>query len=186
MKESENVLRILIETEEALKKSDSSRLKELSNQTTNTASLTQDPDNIAVAVIVYSLSKIMERRDYQSLKGWGNFYRIIVNSLELAIKDVERKNEAGFRKDFEMIRKAIGKLSGKLKRYIQDVFRNAQISKASRLYEHGISAAQTAELLGITQFELADYTGTTGISEVPASRTMSAKDRVKLAMEIFK
>ena len=185
MKERENVLRILKETKEAIKEGDTSKIKNLSNQTTNTASLTQDPDNIAVAVIVYSIGKILERENYRKMKGWNNFYRIIISSLDLAVRDVSKNNEKGFRKDFEMIRKAINKLSGKLKKYIQEVFRKAQINKASRLYEHGISMEQTADLLGITMYELADYAGKTGISDVPVSKTMDAKSRIKLALEMF-
>jgi len=49
MKEVDNVLRILKETKIAFERNDSYQLKRLSNQTTNTASLTQDPDNIAFA-----------------------------------------------------------------------------------------------------------------------------------------
>jgi len=44
-----------------LKAKDTLKLKQLSDQTNNTASRTQDSDNIAVAVIVYSLGKILER-----------------------------------------------------------------------------------------------------------------------------
>lgn len=185
MKEVENVLRILEETKEAIRHGEATKIKNLSNQTTNTASLTQDPDNIAVAVIVYSIGKIMERKDYQQLKGWDNFYRIVVSSLDRAIKDVRANNEKGFRSNFEMIRKAINKVSGKLRKYIEEVFRGAKINKASRLYEHGISMAQTAKLLGITLYELADYAGKTGISDVPDAQTLSPKMRVKIAMEMF-
>ena len=74
MKETDNILRILKETKEAFEKNDSAKIKSLSNQTTNTASLTRDPDNIAVAVIVYSLGKIIEREDYKNLPGWKKFY----------------------------------------------------------------------------------------------------------------
>lgn len=185
MKERENVLRILKETKEAIKQGDSNKIKLLSNQTTNTASLTQDPDNITVAVIIYSIGKILERGNYQSLRGWDTFYRNVLVFLDKSIEDIEKNNEKGFRKDFEMIRSSISKLSGKLKKYIQEVFRKASINKASRLYEHGVSMEQTAELLGVTMFELADYAGKTGISDVPISRTMDAKTRIKLAMDMF-
>lgn len=185
MKERDNILRILKEAKDAIKKDDSAKIKSLSNQTTNTASLTQDPDNIAVAVIVYSIGKILERGSYKSLKGWDNFYKVVISSLDRAILNLEKNDDAGFRKDLEMIRNEINKLSGKLKTYIQEVFRRAQISKASRLYEHGISMSQTAKLLGVTMYELADYAGKTGISDVPASVTMNAKNRIKLAMEMF-
>jgi len=123
MKERDNVLRILEETKNSIKAGDATKIKILSNQTTNTASLTQDPDNIAVAVIVYSIGKIMERRDYQQLRGWKEFYRLVNSSLDRAIKDVQKNNEKGFRSDFEMIRKAINKVSGKLKRYIQELLK---------------------------------------------------------------
>ena len=185
MRETDNILRILKETKEAIKSNDTAKIKELSNQTTNTASLTQDPDNIDVAVIVYSIGKILERPNYRDLRGWDDFYRIITSFLDLSIKDVSENNEKGFRKDFQMIHKAINKLSGKLKKYIDEVFRDAQINKASRLYAHGISMAQTAELLGISQYELAEYSGKTGIADAPLSLTMDAKARVKLAMEMF-
>ncbi len=185
MKEVENVLRILKDTKEAIKHGDATKIKNLSNQTTNTASLTQDPDNIAVAVIIYSIGKIMERHDYQQLRGWSNFYRIVGSSLDKAIINLSKGNEKGFRVHFEMIRKAINKLSGKLRKYIKEVFRSAEINKASRLYEHGISMEQTAKLLGITMYELADYAGKTGISDVPISKTMDTKTRVKIAMEMF-
>ena len=44
---------------------------------------------------------------------------------------------------------------------------------------------KTASLLGITMFELASYAGQTGISDVPISRTMKVKSRIKLAMDMF-
>ncbi len=186
MKESDNILRILEETKAAVERDDPAEIKTLSNQTINTASYTQDPDNILVAVGVYSLSKILERESYKKYPGWNNFYKIIINSLKKSIEDIKKKDEKKFRQDFEAIRRAIGKLSGKLKEYIQEVFRRASINKASRIYEHGISMEQTAKLLGITQYELADYVGKTGISDVPESRTMNVKQRVKLAERFFK
>jgi hypothetical protein len=185
MKEEANVLRILRETRTAIEKNDSFMIKNLSNQTVNTSSLTQDPDNIAVAVIVYSLSKIIERQDYRQLPGWKKFYTNILLYMDKSIKDVENKNYEMFREDFKMIRGSIENLSGKLKRYIKEVLRNAEINKASRLYEHGISMEQTASLLGVTLYELADYVGRTGIPDAPENKTMNTKERIKLAMEMF-
>ena len=185
MQEKENILKILQQTKEAIDKGDSAKIRNLSNQTINTASLTQDPDNIAVAVIVYSLSKIIERQDYKNLPGWNNFHKIINKSLEHAILDIKEDKREKFRKHLETIREYIGKLSGKLKVYIEEVFHRAQINKASRIYAHGISMEQTAKLLGVTLFELADYAGKTGVSDAPINKTLNVKSRVKLAMEMF-
>lgn len=185
MKEVDNILRILEETKKAIGTGNYGKIKNLSDQTVNTASLTQDPDNIAVAVIVYSLSKILERPKYRRLPGWNKFHKVILDSLNKSIVDIKKGDESKFRKDFELIRKAIGNLSGRLKDYIQEVFRKAQINKASKIYEHGISLEQTAKLLGITMFELANYAGTQDIPDTPEAKTMNPQSRVKLAMEMF-
>ena len=186
MYERENILRIFQETKEAVSHSDSAKIKRLSDQTTNSASLTHDPDNIAVAVIIYSLSKIVEREDYKELPGWSGFYKIYISSIDRIINALKRKDDEAFRRDIELIREAIRKLSGKLKSYIQDVFRKASINKASRIYEHGISMEKTANLLGITLFELASYAGEKEVSDVPESRTVDVKSRIKIAEEFFK
>ncbi|MFC1710855.1 hypothetical protein ACFLZJ_01730 [Nanoarchaeota archaeon] len=185
MQEMNNILRILEGSKEAIERGDAVAIKNLSNQTVNTASLTQDPDNITVAVIVYSLSKILERENYRQLTGWKNFYSTFIAAIDGSIAGLKRNDDKVVEIHLEKIRVAIEKLSGKLKVYIKDVFRKARINKASRIYEHGISMGQTARLLGITQFELASYAGQTGISDVPLSQTLDAKSRVKLAMEMF-
>jgi len=185
MKEVENILNILKETRKAIEKNEPSIIKNLSNQTIHTASLTQDADNIAVAVVVYSLAKIFERTDYKQLKGWNNFYSITSKALNNSIADLEKNDLEKFRKDFGFLTKAINKISGKLKKYIQEVLSKAKINKASRLYEHGLSLEKTAKLLGVSMFDLADYTGKTGISEVQYGQTVSPRMRVKWLKEIF-
>lgn len=186
MQEKENILRIFEGTKEAIEKEDTVKLKELSNQTIHTASLSQDPDNIAVAVIVYSLSKIIERKDYRKYSGWNQFYKTIISLINNSIISLKEDDEKKFKGSLKLVRQAINKLSGKLKIYIKDVFRRASVNKASRIYEHGISMEKTASLLGITMFELAEYAGQTGISDVPESKTLGVKSRIKLAEEFFK
>lgn len=185
MQEPDNVLRILKETKVALEKNDTFNLRGLSNQTINTASLTHDLDNIAVAVIVYSLGKILERVDYRQLPGWNKFYKNLLLYLDKSIEDIENKNYERFRQDFKGIRGSVENLSGKLKKYVKEVLRSAEINKASRIYEHGISMEKTADLLGVSLYELADYAGKTGIPDVPENYTMNTKSRIKLAMEMF-
>ena len=185
MHEVDNILRIFEETKKAIENDNFTAIGNLSNQTINTASLTQDPDNIMVAVVIYSLSKILGRKNYRELKGWENFHKTIINSLNNSIKYLNENKLKEFRAEFEKIRKAIENLSGKLKNYIQEVFRKAQINKASRIYEHGISMEQTAKLLGITMFEVANYAGQINVADIPENKTLDAKLRIKLAMGMF-
>ena len=179
MKEEANILRIFEETKDSVK------LKELSNQTIHTASVEQDADNIAVAVIIYSLSKIIEREDYRKYPGWNQFYKTIISLIDNSIISLKKNDEKKFKEGLRLVRQSINKLSGKLKIYIKDVFRRATINKASRIYEHGISLEKTASLLGITMFELAEYAGQTGIPDVPESKTLGVKSRIKLAEDMF-
>ena len=186
MHEKENIMRIFWETRDALAGRDSAKIKSLSDQTINTASLTHDPDNIAVAVIVYSLSKILERDKYKELPGWDRFYEEYTDKINDMINALKKDDEAKIREDLEAMRRALSNISGKLKSYIQDVFRKAKINKASRIYEHGISMEKTAKLLGITMYELASYSGQKGeISEGPLGKTMDVKKRIKIAEEMF-
>lgn len=187
MEERDNILRIFEETKKALAKGDSATIKSLSNQTINTASLTHDPGNIAVAVVIYSLSKILEREDYRSLPGWDKFYKEYLSCIDNVIIALKKKDDEKAREFLIKLRTEIGKISGRLKEDITEVFRRASINKASRIYEHGISMERTAKLLGINMYELAEYAGgNKNITDVPESKTISAKERIKIAMEMFK
>jgi len=185
MQEVDNVLRIFEEAKIAIDKNDAIELKELSNQTINTASRTQDPDNIATAVVIYSIGKVLEREQYRKMKGWALFYKTIKNAIEKSIVALKKNDEKGFKFNLGLIRNAINRLSGNLKKYIQDVFHKASINKASKIYEHGISMEKTAKLLGITMFELSSYAGQTDVSDVLENKTLSVKPRIKLAEEMF-
>lgn len=187
MKEVDNLLNILQETKKAIQDNDSVKIKELSNHTLHTSSLSQDEDNILLAVIVYSLSKIIERKEYQEFSGWKDFYRTIMSAIDKSITSLKKDDEESFKENLGLINQAINKLSGKLKVYIQDVFRKARINKAAKIYEHGISMEKTAHLLGVSLFELANYAGQKGeAAEAPLTQTMDVKQRIKIAMDMFR
>ena len=184
MQESENILRIFKEVKIAIEQEDSDKLSDLSNQTINTASRTHDPDNIATAVVVYALGKIVGRKEYRKYKTWKKFYQTTLTSVDAIIYSLKNNDEIKFRKNLQNIRSSIRSLSGDLKKYIDDVFIKASINKASRIYEHGISMEKTASLLGITMYELAAYAGQKGIANDEA-KTIGVKTRIKWVEEVF-
>jgi hypothetical protein len=184
--EEENIKYILDSAIKAIKEKDVILLKDLSNRTLHSASVYQDPDSISVAVIIYSLSKIYERSKYQTFRQWDIFNGIVISSLKDALSALKSGEAEFFRKNLELITNSIKKVSGHFRVYIEEVFEKARINKASRLYEHGISVEQTAQLLGISLFELADYAGKTGIGDVDLSITMPIKTRIKIALDFFK
>ena len=185
MQEKENVLKILEGTKKAIDKEDIVELKSLSDRTVHTASISQDPDNIAVAVIVYSLSKIIEREQYKQQSGWNKFYKTYIKAIDNLILAIKGNDDGKIKLQLETIRKEINALSGNLKKYIQDVFRKASINKASKIYEHGISLEQTANLLGISIWELASYAGQK-TDDIISTKTLDIKQRIKIAEDMFK
>jgi hypothetical protein len=186
MREIKHILKILEETKLALEKKDYVKIKHLSEKVVHQSSTDQDPDIIALAVIIYSLSKLIERESYKTEKNWNQFYKSYLKNINDMIQSLKKENIKRFREEIHENRSLIQKLTGNLKHYIQDVFRRARVNKASRIYEHGISMEKTATILGITVWELAEYAGRTRIADHNLAVTMTIQDRVKLAEKIFK
>ena len=178
------ILEALKKVLKAIKEKDVVSLKELSNSTIHSASTTQDEDSISFAVLAYSLFKIFERSDYENLGSWDLFSHNADVYLKNAYDYLNRKNIDKYRSSVNDFLKSIDDLDKKLRDYIKDVLEGARVSKGSRLYEHGLSLGRTAELLGISQFELMDYVGKTGIADVTPT-TVDIKKRLAKARSLF-
>lgn len=185
MKEVKNVLRILKETKKFISEDNSHEIKILSNQTIHSAAISQDADNIIVAVLVYSLSKILEREHYKDMEGWQEFYDAMNENLVSAIRALEKNDIEKTRIHLGEIRNSLNKISGNLGEYIKDIFRKAEINKAFRLYEHGLSSEKTAELLGVSLWDLASYIGQSSVSNSKFAISMPVKKRVRVAEDFF-
>jgi hypothetical protein len=185
MKEVENIIRILKETKICIIENDSHKIKQLSNQTIHTATISQDPDNIIIAVLVYSIGKITEREHYKEMPGWKKFSQGIVKNIDCAVENLEKNQIEKFRTYIGRIRNSLNSISGNLSEYIKDVFRKAEINKAFKIYEHGLSAEQTAKLLGISLWDLSSYMGQSSISEASVNESLAVRKRIKFAQDIF-
>jgi hypothetical protein len=185
MEENQHVLELLQNSIKALKKEEIGRIKELSNQTIHSASVYQDPDNINIAVILYALSKILERKKTNNIKGWNDFLKCYIKCLENAVFALKRNDIEVYRDQINQISKKIDSLSGELKKYIRDIFRKAQINKASKIYEHGISMEKTARILGLSIWELNEYIGQSSSGDLSLTYTKEIKQRLKEARDIF-
>ncbi|MEM4605585.1 MAG: hypothetical protein QW103_00915 [Candidatus Pacearchaeota archaeon] len=186
MQEIENSLRILKETIKYFKKGDANNLKSLSNQTIHTASTSQDFDNVFLAVLVYSLGKILERENYREMDGWKFFFKKTYDNLRKAHTKLKEKDLENFRQYLGEIRESINNIEGNLSFYIRDVFYKAQINKASKIYQHGVSAQRAAELLGITLWDLSSYIGQGSVNEADIKDSLSFYERKKIFEEFIK
>lgn len=181
----DDILDILKKSYKAIKDDDIKELKELSNHIVHDMSIFQDEYSISTAVMIYSLSKVFERSKYTKYRDWPIFYRTVMGNLEKAAKALTESNIEEYEKCTREILKVIDKLGSNLKKYIEEVMHKAKISKASRVHEHGISIGRTAEILGISEWELMDYIGRTGIADVTLALTKRASERLKITRKIF-
>ena len=175
---------VLNKSKEALKSKNPVLLKELSNQTIHSACNYQDAASITIAVILYSLSKLIEREDYNKVKNWDLFVKKFNATLDLAVLALKEENQEAYEKYILNSRNLLESNSINLKKYIQDILKKASINKGSKIYEHGISLEQTSKLLGISQWELSDYIGQKSL-DVERAETITEKKRAKLALEFF-
>lgn len=179
------IQKILSGAIEGIIENNPSELTTLSNMTIHNASVNQDKDSISIAVLIYSLSKIYQRENYKEKRSWDLFNRSVLKGLNMALDAIQTNNYEGYDRVLVAFFKLIDKLDRSLKKYVKNVFESAKITKASRLYEHGLSLGRTADLLGITQYELMNYTGSTGIADVEENKTRSIAERIKLARQLF-
>ena len=181
-----NILRIFKESKGAIQDNNWMKLKELSNQTIHSATVYQDNLSIITAVLVYSMSKILQRERYREMEGWNEFYNSLLKNWELAITALESGDSKKAILFAGKIRESLNEISGDLASYIKDIFRKAEINKAFKLYEHGLTAQSTAELLGVSLWDLSTYMGQSSISEAHVSKSLPEKTRIKYAEDIFK
>lgn len=174
-----DILTVLEQALAALQAQDYHALGELSNHIIHDASIFQDDDSVSVAVLIYALSKVTQRCCEQQVS-CAHFPPIILQARDLLVQGKEEEYRAVIRRLLDEIRK----MDEKLKLYITEVMEKARIKKASKLHEHGISLARTAELLGVSQWELQDYIGKTTIADV--SMGISASHRLHKAREWFR
>ena len=172
----QDILSVLKEARHMLKERHPYLLKGLSNHTMHNASIFQDEDSISIAVIMYSISKLIERNKF-------NFEKAI--SL---IEDLQHhllKNEIeNYKKTIKLFFDFISGVDDKFRLYVEEVIEQARIKKGSKLYYHGISIAQASELLGITQWELMGYVGKTRMTDTNYEE--DAKPRLEFARYLFR
>jgi|SRR3989339_613634 len=179
-----HTIQVLEDTKRGLLEGDSLKLKELSNETLHSACGIQDSASLTIAVLVYALSKIIERKDGVKVRDWDLFVKKFNSFLDLAVKAL-KENKMDRMEDYIMMaRKSLTGL-GSIKHYVQEVLKKASINKASKIYEHGISLGHTADLLGLTQWELAEYTSQSNAAENEQNITIDVKKRAKMALEFF-
>ncbi|HIG96307.1 TPA: hypothetical protein HA249_05475 [Candidatus Woesearchaeota archaeon] len=153
--------------------------KEISDHTIHTASIFQDHDSIAFAVVVFSLFKISLR-----VRDKKKFAKRVQSVLTRLKEDLQKGDARSYRLRIKKLFEKISDIDNKFKRYVDEVISHAQVKKGTKVYEHGVSIARAAEILGVSHWELMSYVGKTGIPERErVSETIT--QRMRFARRLF-
>jgi hypothetical protein len=169
----DSVIEVLASEEEK----DLLELSELSNHIIHSASIFQDEDSISIALLVYSIYKVLSRGTEKEV-----VYSKIKNILRQARSALQQDKLGVFRKKIKNIFDIILAIDKKVSIYFEELLDKAKLKKGSKIYEHGISVARVAELLGISQWELMGYVGRT---EIPEYGTKGVEERLAFARTLF-
>jgi hypothetical protein len=151
-------------------------LGELSNHTIHNSSIYGDEMSISSAVIIYSLSKMAERGRFNVEHLIGLITKLL-HALSSDDLDEYKRTQKGI---FDYIQGA----DAKFNLYIDAVLEQAKVKKGWKVYDHGLSLGASAELLGVSQWELMNYAGSTTVADIDAVRT-DTRSRLDFARRLF-
>lgn len=151
-------------------------LKELSNHTIHNASIFQDEDSLRFAVVMYSLAKICPEEKSR---------KTIISLLHDAKDALIARNSVGYRAAIKKLIELIDAIDSKAQYSADKIMEQAGIKKGTKLYDHGISIAQSSDLFGVSQWDVYNYVGKVMTNERDAHWRLPVEERLKVARILF-
>lgn len=179
------LLAILIKAISAFSSKDSQRLKAVSDEAIRNCAIHQDPHSINLAIIVYSLAKVVERQGMYKKPQWSQFFTLGLDSLKQAERFLEEEKEKQYLKSIQDVLYAVASLESYLRKFITEVITQARIKRGSAIYEQGLSLGRVAELMGISPWELMEYLGQRRVEDTNPLSTMPIDERMKMVRKVF-
>ncbi|MBI4451753.1 hypothetical protein HY642_07300 [Candidatus Woesearchaeota archaeon] len=177
-----DIVRVLSDTVRLLRSGKEAALldlAELSNHVIHNATIYQDEDSITAAIAVYAIAKTCQRYAARQSR-----IPSFIPLLERARYFLSGNNDAKYREVMRALVKRVRASDERLGLYIEEVLSKAAIKKGQHMYEHGISVGRTAELLGISRWELLSYIGKTHIAMPETAGAL--RRRLEAARELFR
>ena len=171
-----DIISVLNNAIQAILKGELGALREESDHIIHCSAIFQRQESIQTAVVIYALAKILERGKTVDAK--------VMDAIRKAISFMQADNLRGFNTEIHALFDMINAVDNQLSNYMQHVVTEAQIKKGSKIYEHGISMGKTAEIFGLSQWELMKYIGKTRASE-ESVETIPIRQRMSFMRQLF-
>ena len=173
----QDILAVLQKAGTALDSDDEAMLATLSNETIHNASIYQDDDSIDIAVAMYALSKLIARGEP------AKRFASLIRKAELGLRNGDAH---AYERIMHTLLRQIRNGDSSMGIYIQHVLDQAKLKKSAKLYDHGISLAQSASKLGISQWQLYNYIGKTTMTDNSKGTIANMKKRLAYTRALFR
>lgn len=160
--------------------------KKISEKAINIASIFQEKTTISLAVIAYALYKMLSHPNEFNDQKVRQKLKKPLEDLRDMIKDY--KSESDIQKKVTEVFDSINAFDVKFKKFIEDVIFFAKIKKGSKIHEGGLSIARSAQLLGVSRWDILNYVGKLDYEDSDfKSKTYEKEEtkRLELARGIF-
>lgn len=147
---------VLDHVKDALERLDIDELSEWSNHVLHSMAIYREKRAVYIAILAYSLSKLVDKNKSQFInkQKWNNFIINMLKELVRAAEALEKRNIAKFDELMTLMLKQVADFDKSFSHYVEHVIEFSKVQKGAKIYEHGISLASVAEMLGINQWDL--------------------------------
>ena len=163
---------------------DTIALKESSQDCLQSAAMLNDQNYASLALIGYSLNKLVSKRHIVIDKKWANIKAKIMRELDLAAYSLSREKPKAFGKSLDTIIEIVTEVDNEFGRYAIGIEEKARLKMASAAYGLGLSLSQASELTGAQKEDVQGYIGWTKMHD-EEGRTMGIEARLRPLRKMF-
>lgn len=169
----------------AFEKGDIVGMKNLSNNLIRDAAVTQETETIRLAMISYTLCKIMQKGYYRKDQiRWNGFTTELNDHLRQLIEACESERRDKITPILDHIFDDIRILDESFGKYIEKITNKAIVKKGSTLYSLGLSLGMASQLSGASKWEILHFSGKTKAFEEEGVG-VSLEERMKHARKVL-
>ncbi len=173
----------MIKIKNAFKERDSFKLREIANDAIREATLNYDKDLADIAVLAYSLSKILSKLHFRERRDWKKFEK----NMERELANLVGLSKTGdLSKICDKLINLIEEIDESAGNYAKGIVHKARVKMASTAYALGLSIGAAAELTGADKYDLLRYVGVTKIHDRPFVRTISPAKRYEILRRVLR
>ena len=141
------------------------QLKDLSNDCIKEAVMHNDPLYAELAVIAYSLHKLLSKVHIVENKKFPSLQHNVLESLDKSIRAIERHDISGFENSLKNTVKNVNAIDQKMGNYAQKIYDKSKVKMASSAYAYGLSLGKASQLTGAHRKDVQKYIGFTTIHD---------------------